>query len=288
MSDGDSIRIKCPNCGATAKGSNSHLKQNIKCPKCEELVQFELIDSESPSVSANDSSIESTTENKTLIHKYEEDYKTALKVIDTEVPALIEQHKEMKAIILFGEQLALLNEVHESLHNFYSIIYSYQSILEKFGSVRMRQLGHELKATREILIDSDSDFSQLSTDSLDSIILEDLAEVGFEKEHWYIRSSVLTEIEYMIETLKILIEPDFIPLEEKDDSSSEEKPSRYIPSEVKIAVWRRDQGKCVDCASKEKLEYDHIIPVSKGGSNTERNIQLLCETCNRKKSATIQ
>jgi len=40
-----------------------------------------------------------------------------------------------------------------------------------------------------------------------------------------------------------------------------------------------------DC---EKLEYDHIIPVSKGGSNTERNIQLLCEKCNRQKSATIQ
>ena len=67
-----------------------------------------------------------------------------------------------------------------------------------------------------------------------------------------------------------------------------DKPNRYISSSVKIAVWRRDQGKCVDCESKEKLEYDHIIPVAKGGSNTERNIQLLCEKCNRKKSATIQ
>lgn len=38
---------------------------------------------------------------------------------------------------------------------------------------------------------------------------------------------------------------------------------------------------------KENLEFDHIIPHSKGGANTYRNIQLLCEPCNRSKSAKI-
>lgn len=61
-----------------------------------------------------------------------------------------------------------------------------------------------------------------------------------------------------------------------------------IPEKVKIEVWRRDQGKCVECGRKELLEYDHVIPVSKGGSNTTRNIQLLCEKCNRKKSNRIK
>ena len=60
-----------------------------------------------------------------------------------------------------------------------------------------------------------------------------------------------------------------------------------IPEDVRIAAWRRDEGKCVQCDSNERLEYDHIIPVSKGGSNTVRNIQLLCETCNRQKSDSI-
>lgn len=63
--------------------------------------------------------------------------------------------------------------------------------------------------------------------------------------------------------------------------------SRRIPEDVKRAVWRRDGGKCVECGSKEKLEYDHIIPFSEGGSNTKRNVQLLCETCNRNKSNKI-
>jgi 5-methylcytosine-specific restriction endonuclease McrA len=30
-----------------------------------------------------------------------------------------------------------------------------------------------------------------------------------------------------------------------------------------------------------------IIPVISGGSSTERNVQLLCEPCNRSKGATI-
>ena len=67
-----------------------------------------------------------------------------------------------------------------------------------------------------------------------------------------------------------------------------EKNRPIIPEKVRIAVWRRDNGKCVKCGSRENLEYDHIIPISKGGSNTVRNIELLCERCNRSKKDNIQ
>jgi hypothetical protein len=60
-----------------------------------------------------------------------------------------------------------------------------------------------------------------------------------------------------------------------------------IPESVRIEVWRRDGGQCVRCGSRENLEYDHIVPVSRGGSNTARNIELLCESCNRSKGAQI-
>lgn len=65
------------------------------------------------------------------------------------------------------------------------------------------------------------------------------------------------------------------------------KKSRKIPQRIKDMVWQRDEGKCVECGTKENLEFDHIIPHSKGGANTYRNIQLLCSSCNKTKSSNI-
>jgi hypothetical protein len=65
------------------------------------------------------------------------------------------------------------------------------------------------------------------------------------------------------------------------------KPYRYISAEVRHKVWERDGGKCVKCGSRKDLEFDHIIPVSKGGSNSAKNIRLLCRKHNRKKSDKI-
>ena len=60
-----------------------------------------------------------------------------------------------------------------------------------------------------------------------------------------------------------------------------------ISDDVKMFVWQRDGGCCVKCGSQRNLEFDHIIPLSKGGGKTARNIQLLCEKCNRSKGANL-
>lgn len=56
-----------------------------------------------------------------------------------------------------------------------------------------------------------------------------------------------------------------------------------IPRTVQREVWQRDVGKCVECGTREKLCFDHIVPFSRGGGNTVRNVQLLCERCNLSK-----
>ncbi len=76
-----------------------------------------------------------------------------------------------------------------------------------------------------------------------------------------------------------------LSLATKEENAAKRQP---IPEEVRIAVWRRDGGQCVKCGGRKKLEYDHIIPLVKGGSDTVRNIELLCEKCNREKSENIQ
>jgi hypothetical protein len=62
---------------------------------------------------------------------------------------------------------------------------------------------------------------------------------------------------------------------------------RPIPERVRNEVWRRDEGRCVDCGSRARLEFDHIIPLSAGGSDTPRNLELRCEVCNRRKAARV-
>ena len=74
----------------------------------------------------------------------------------------------------------------------------------------------------------------------------------------------------------------------ESDENIEAQARQPIPSAVRREVWRRDEGKCARCGSREKLEYDHIVPIARGGSNTARNIELLCESCNRSKSASIR
>lgn len=61
--------------------------------------------------------------------------------------------------------------------------------------------------------------------------------------------------------------------------------TRQIPGRVKLAVFKRDKGSCVQCGAKNNLHFDHILPYSKGGTSLkEENIQLLCVRHNLEKS----
>lgn len=64
--------------------------------------------------------------------------------------------------------------------------------------------------------------------------------------------------------------------------------SRQIPTSVKVAVWKRDHGCCVQCGATDNLHFDHDLPFSKGGSSiTEANVKLLCARHNLSKSDKI-
>ena len=71
------------------------------------------------------------------------------------------------------------------------------------------------------------------------------------------------------------------------DSAGKRPASRYIPMEVRNAVWERDQGRCAFmsergrwCSERRFLEFHHVIPFAWGGETTVDNLELRCRTHN--------
>jgi 5-methylcytosine-specific restriction endonuclease McrA len=63
---------------------------------------------------------------------------------------------------------------------------------------------------------------------------------------------------------------------------------RHIPAAVRAEVWQRDGGTCTfvgdtghRCDSTLRLEYDHVVPVARGGLSTVENLRLRCRAHNQ-------
>ena len=56
-----------------------------------------------------------------------------------------------------------------------------------------------------------------------------------------------------------------------------------LPKSTIRELYKRDKGRCCHCHTDQNLQIDHKKPVSFGGSDNLRNLQLLCEDCNKEK-----
>ncbi len=100
------------------------------------------------------------------------------------------------------------------------------------------------------------------------------------------------ELEWLLEFLNN-IKPSKHYTENSIQNSSH---SRYIPGDVRQFVLSEFEASgriCNGVYGKTKkhkvgindsIEFDHILPYSKGGTNSYKNIQILCTECNRIKS----
>jgi len=107
--------------------------------------------------------------------------------------------------------------------------------------------------------------------------------------------------------LKLVIDSDIAGEQEKQDAKDalvriEKKKRERVEGEAKrhysrkrrnqfaeerpdlmLALIERDGYQCKNCGNQENLTVDHIIPLSKGGSDNLDNLQILCQSCNSSK-----
>ena len=58
-----------------------------------------------------------------------------------------------------------------------------------------------------------------------------------------------------------------------------------MPSNYADVIKGYYGGMCQACGATEQLEIDHVVPLAMGGEHTLHNMQVLCRSCNGKKSA---
>ena len=66
-----------------------------------------------------------------------------------------------------------------------------------------------------------------------------------------------------------------------------EKKTKGFSDKIESFKIRMEEiGECVFCGSKENITIDHLIPISKGGSNEINNLFPACRSCNSSKNAS--
>ncbi len=84
--------------------------------------------------------------------------------------------------------------------------------------------------------------------------------------------------------------PVFFMAEAFTETRDGRKVGRSIPHDIMLKVVRRDGQICQKChqpVRDDQVEFDHIIPFSKGGPVTADNLRLTCRPCNRKKGDSL-
>lgn len=144
-----------------------------------------------------------------------------------------------------------------------------------------------------------SDFS----DPLDELLFIGAADCRSEvwrKDSYYTNDAYLKAMrvildsaysfEWQKETAQVIIERTLAEIEAEEKKRlcalrRAEFARNYEP--IKLALIERDGYGCVECGAQDNMTVDHIIPLSKGGTDKLDNLRFLCRGCNSKKNDTL-
>ncbi|PIJ98007.1 HNH endonuclease [Lysinibacillus sphaericus] len=194
-------------------------------------------------------------------------------------------HDYINFIII--EQYEYLLEKHLPIE----IIKSLTSIMQKYG-VDYSHLGNVEFSKLEI-DDVDDVNDELEVygrivfrfflETLEEVFVDDIFTVLFANKEFLFEFN--SQVQKLVKNLSHQQYPDLLK------KNGVYKRITYLPSWLKNGVFMRDKGRCQICGTDlSKIlslvnaeNYDHIIPLEKGGTNDPINFQLTCETCNKSK-----
>lgn len=84
--------------------------------------------------------------------------------------------------------------------------------------------------------------------------------------------------------------PVFFVAEPLTETKDRRSTGRTIPRDVMLKVVRRDGQICQRCnepVRDDEVEFDHLIPFSKGGISSPENLRLVHKRCNRRRGNSV-
>ena len=180
-----------------------------------------------------------------------------------------------------AEELTAFVEQHMSLSHIYQPV-MLLTLLRSGGTASEDHIAREILSIDESQIDY---YRQRVRDMVGRV----LASHGIarrEGDHWVLEVEDLTASKNA--ALRSLLEQKLAEyLESNPDPWGHRRPGNQLSASQRYEALKRASGRCELCGATSdevRLEVDHIVPRSKGGSNDTDNLQVLCQPCNAGKS----
>lgn len=139
----------------------------------------------------------------------------------------------------------------------------------------VRALIPEARLTKALVTANQVD-CLIAADVPQSLLLEALNELNEFREQAPEIDQAITRIEKRLKVLKT---------RKAKQALSQQRRTQFQKAKARLmlALIARDGYECATCGAQKDITIDHVIPLSRGGTDDLENLVLLCRTCNSKK-----
>lgn len=133
-----------------------------------------------------------------------------------------------------------------------------------------------------------------TTDKSKATIFPSKAKIKKVKDHAPKKTSgfIIEELSKPESNPGVISDPIPMPAQHVKEIQSEDMSKRIVfPQETRMSVYNQSEGRCVYCGRFipfDEMTIDHIVPLSKGGTNYEKNLQCCCKECNLMKQDLLE